>query len=878
MKTIAVIDGNSLMHRAFHAVAPTMNAPDGTPTNAVFGFLSMLLKFIDMEHPDAIICAFDAGKPEFRMKAIEKYKANRPPMDPNLRVQFPVIEDLLLSLHIPVVKLDGWEGDDVLGSVSARCEATGDKALLVSGDKDIYQLVTENTKVVTTKKGMSDVVIYGPDEVFERYGVTPAQFADYLGLKGDTSDNIPGVPGIGDVTAKNLLQKYGTLEGIYDNLGDLKGKQLQNLSENRDLAFASREVATIVRDLAADIDPDACAFPAYSADEARAAFSKYGMTVHLRHALSLVGTGSESGSAQSKPSFTIPRRLQGDEATQALESAFADDAWIGVGAAEDDQGSLFGTDLTVGVCLPDGCFAISGEEAFALLGTIARRGRFTCFDGKALLKYLIPADNGEKRLISTAEALRIRMFDCSQASYLVDSSVGEYGADAVVGRFADWALPEAQGPDERALSLACGARALMDVCRDELENHGAREVYDHIDGPLQAVLVEMERTGVALDTARLEELSRASHAELDGLKTRIIELAGEEFNIDSPQQLSRILFEKLGLKPKKKTSKGYSTDASVLKELAKEHELPAILLKYREQAKMASTYLDALPRLLSGDGLIHGNFNQLVTTTGRLSSSDPNLQNIPVRTDFGRAVREAFVPLTPGQLFLSADYSQIELRLLAHLSQDESLIHAFVSGADFHSSTASRVFGVPIEEVTPQMRSRAKAVNFGIVYGQQAFGLSQSLQIPYGEAKEIIDRYFATFPQVRAYLDRVVADATARGYAETMFGRRRYIAELSSTNPQTRAFGERTAMNHPMQGSAADIIKLAMRTIAERLEESGLDAKMMIQVHDELDFSVAEKDVQALAALVKDAMEQVASLRVPLIADVSWAGNWAEAH
>ena len=878
MKTIAVIDGNSLMHRAFHAVAPTMNAPDGTPTNAVFGFLSMLLKFIDMEHPDALICAFDAGKPEFRLKAIEQYKANRPPMDPNLRVQFPVIEDLLVSLHIPVVKMEGWEGDDILGSVSARCETTGDRALLVSGDKDIYQLVTDNTNVVTTKKGMSDVVIYGPDEVFERYGVTPAQFIDYLGLKGDSSDNIPGVPGIGDVTAKNLLQKYGNLEGIYANLADFKGKQLQNLSDNRGLAFASREVATIVRDLDVNLDLDACAFPAFTADEARAAFSKYGMTVHLKHALALVGQGSESSEASHRPLISLPRQLGPADGARALEAALTADSLIGVGAAEEDQGSLFGSDLSVGVSLADGCFVVSGDEAPRVLAGIARRGRIVCFDGKALLKYLIPSDTLEERLLTPEEALNVRMFDCSLASYLVDSSVGEYGADAVAERFASWSLPDTSDANVRALALAVGARELYDTCRNMLAERGAQDVYARIDAPLQPVLVEMERTGVALDTGHLQDLSRASHEELDGLRARIIELAGEEFNIDSPQQLSHILFEKLGLKPKKKTTKGYSTDASVLKELAREHELPALLLKYREQAKMASTYLDALPRLLSSDGLIHARFNQLVTTTGRLSSSDPNLQNIPVRTDFGREVREAFVPLSPGHVFLSADYSQIELRLLAHLSGDESLVQAFCSGVDFHSSTASRIFGVPMEEVTPQMRSRAKAVNFGIVYGQQAFGLSQSLQIPYWEAKEIIDRYFATFPQVRAYLDKVVADASESGYAETMFGRRRYIAELASPNPQTRAFGERTAMNHPMQGSAADIIKLAMRAIAERLLTSGLDARMMIQVHDELDFSVAEGDAWALGALVKDAMEHVATLRVPLIADVSCGPTWAEAH
>ncbi|MBR3257675.1 MAG: DNA polymerase I [Eggerthellaceae bacterium] len=874
-RKVAVIDGNSLMHRAFHAVPPTMNAPDGTPTNAVFGFLSMLLKFIDMEHPDVLICAFDAGKPEFRLKVIEQYKANRPPMDPDLRCQFPVIEDMLESLHVPVVKLAGWEGDDVLGTVSALCEEQGDETLLVSGDKDIYQLVTDRTRVVTTKKGMTDVVVYGPDEVFERYGVTPAQFIDFLGLKGDSSDNIPGVPGIGDVSAKNLLQKYGSLEGIYEHLGELKGKQQQNLAENRDLAFASREVATICRDVEVSLDLDALVFPAYTAEDARTAFGKYGMAMHLPHMLALVG---EAPVIVRKPSLAYPRRLAVGEVTAALEAACAADELIGVGVAEDDQGSLFGSSVQVGLAFSQGCAVLDGEEALDVLAAALRKGRIACFDGKQLLKSAIPSDSVEPRLISPSEALSARIFDCSLAAYVCDSSAGDYSLEAVTARYAEWTLPEAKDAAARALRAAVAALAFAPAAEKMLAERDATEVFRSIDAPLTPVLVEMERTGVAIDTARLKSMSDLSHTQLEGFRQRIFELAGEEFNVDSPVQVSRILFEKLGLKPKKKTTRGYSTDASVLKELAGEHEVPELILKYREQAKLSNTYLDALPRLIANDGLIHTQFNQTVATTGRLSSSDPNLQNIPVRTDFGRMVREAFVPLAPGHVFLSADYSQIELRLLAHLSVDESLIHAFVTGADFHASTAARVFDVPMEFVTPQMRSRAKAVNFGIVYGQQAFGLAQSLGIPFYEAKGIIDRYFETFPRVRQYLDDVVAQAKDQGFAETMFGRRRYLPDLKSGNPQTRAFGERTAMNHPMQGSAADIIKLAMRKVAEELESAGLDAKMMLQVHDELDFSVAKADAEALGALVKDVMEHVAELKVPLIADVSTGATWAEAH
>ena len=874
-RKVAVIDGNSLMHRAFHAVPNTMNAPDGTPTNAVFGFLSMLLKFIDMEHPDTLICAFDAGKPAFRMKAIEQYKANRPPMDPVLKAQFPVIEDLLLSLNIPVVKLDGWEGDDILGTVSAKCEAAGDATLLVSGDKDIYQLVTDRTRVVTTKKGMTDVVVYGPDEVFERYGVTPSQFIDYLGLRGDTSDNIPGVPGIGEKKAAALLQQFGSLEGIYGNLDQLKGKLLESLQENEEVAFASREVATIIRDVDIDIDPDAVAFPAYTADQARSAFSKYGMAMHLGHVLALIG---DEGANDAGEELAMPKRMSGDAAKKAVLSAIEAREPLGVGIAEDDQGALFGSSVHVGFATGAFCAAFEGEEGTQMLAEAVRHTEIICFDGKAVLETLVPSDTSQPRLVKVSELFGMRFFDCSVAAYLLESSVGEYTCKAVVDRYAQWTIPESKDAPQAACTAAVAALSLKETLFALLEERGARDVYERIDLPLVAVLAEMERTGAAIDVSRLKELSELSHAELEDVRTEIYALAGEEFNVDSPMQLSHILFEKIGLKPKKKTQKGYSTDASVLRELSAEHPLPELILKYREQAKMSSTYLDALPRLLGDDGRIHTQFNQTVTTTGRLSSSDPNLQNIPVRTDFGRRVREAFVPLKADHVFLSADYSQIELRLLAHLSEDPQLIGAFLSGADFHASTASQVFGVPIDAVTPAMRSRAKAVNFGIVYGQQAFGLSQSLKIPFYEAKDIIDRYFETFPGVRSYLDRLVADAHDKGYAETMFGRRRYIAELNAANPQTRAFGERTAMNHPMQGSAADIIKIAMRHVAEALERADLDAQMMIQVHDELDFSVSEQDADALAGLVKDIMEGVCEMRVPLIAEVSRGKNWAQAH
>ena len=497
---------------------------------------------------------------------------------------------------------------------------------------------------------------------------------------------------------------------------------------------------------------------------------------------------------------------------------------------------------------------------------------------KAALRFVFPPDTSEEALVSEAELLAMDAYDLGLAGYVLNSSVTEYSYDALLDSYAGGLLPESESPEDSLAVRAAAARVLVDLTAAALEEDNGWKAFREIDSPLVAVLAILERTGAALDVAQLARLGESTQAEIDVLTHEIYEVAGEEFNIDSPKQLGHILFEVIGLAPKKKNQRGYSTAASVLKELAADHELPEMVLRYRELAKIKSTYIDALPVQRRGDGRVHTTFNQTVTTTGRLSSSDPNIQNIPVRTEFGRHIRECFVPLGDGEVFLSADYSQIELRLLAHLSEDEGLIEAFCSGEDFHARTAARVFGVPVEEVTPELRSRAKAVNFGIVYGQQAFGLSQSLHIPFGEAKEMIDRYFEAYPGVRAYLDRTVEEASHTGWAETMFGRRRHIPELLTGTGAQRGFGERTAMNHPMQGSAADIIKIAMNEVARRLSAEGFAAKMLMQVHDELDFSVPEGEVERLSAMVREVMEGAAELKVPLVVDISWGANWAEAH
>ena len=880
-KTIAVIDGNSLMHRAYHAVPPTMNAPDGTPTNAVFGFCSMLFKFIEVARPDGVVCAFDAGKPKFRMEALEQYKAQRPPMDDELRCQFPVVESLLEAMNIPVVKVQGWEGDDILGTVAARDEARGYRTLLVSGDKDVNQLVTELTHVVTTKKGITDVVIYDPETVQEKYGIAPAQFPDYLGFMGDTSDNIPGVPGIGPKGAQKLLSAYGTMEGVYDNLDKLKGKQLENIRDNRELAFLSRKIATIVTDLDFELDVDAVAWPSFDVQAVTQAFGAIRFSAHLEKLLRLAGREG-AGAAPAASAFEVTAAVEGDAALALVEGALARGERIGVAFARPVQESLFSSGVTLAVATSEGAGLVDGDESAGVFARIVREGAFAAHDAKAALHEAYPVDSAEPALLAEAEVLGADAFDVALAAYVLDSSAGKYPLDGLVEAYLGAALPDGQDERVQASAEAQAVSALAELLAGKLEADGVASVYYDIDLPLVGPLAVMERNGAPVDTRSLAELGASTQDEIDGLKQQIFQLAGEEFNIDSPKQLGHILFEVLGMPHGKKNQRGYSTDAQVLKKLAVDYELPAVVLRYREFAKIKSTYIDALPQIARryGDGRVHTSFNETVTATGRLSSSDPNLQNIPVRTDFGRKIRACFGPFDPaaGDVFLSADYSQIELRLLAHLSGDEHLVAAFNSGADFHASTAARVFGVPVDEVTPQMRSRAKAVNFGIVYGQQAFGLAQSLEIPMAEAREMIDRYFEAYPGVRAYLDRTVAEAREKGFAETMYGRRRHIPELAARNAVQRGFGERTAMNHPMQGSAADIIKIAMNEVSRRLAADGFEARLLIQVHDELDFSVPADEVERLSAMVKDVMEHAAELRVPLIADVSYGPTWAEAH
>ena len=909
-RTFAVIDGNSLMHRAFHAVPPTMNAPDGRPTNAIFGFLNMFLKMIDAFNPDGVVVAFDKGKPRVRMEMLPQYKAQRPPMDPDLHAQFPMIKELLAALNVPILQSEGWEGDDILGTMARLGEEAGCDMLLVTGDRDMYQLVTEHVNVVSTRKGLSDVAIMTPESVDDLYhGITPALVPDFYGLKGDTSDNIPGVPGIGPKKASALIAKYGSLDEVIAHADEVKGKMGENLRAHIDDALLSRKVATIRTDAPVELDFEATSFPAFSADEVSAALGTLGITAMQNRFLALIG--GEGGAAASSV-FEIPamvRAAAGDAdalGAVAAEVSRAIDAGEWVAAVVDDdkeEGALFGLTRTLWLATSKGLFALEEGDSCAaaevegfnfahgvIAGVLARlfmEGRVASPDTKALLHELSPIDSSEPELMDPLAADSTRIFDTVVAAYLLDSDRSEFDEAYLADTYLQMALPAARGAEGAgedapapAARTAALTLALVAPLRECMARENAANVFDGIEMPLVPVLAKMERAGMLVDPDCLHSLSEGLATQITEVERSIRDLAGDEtFNIGSPMQLSHVLFDVMGLPTKglKKTKRGYySTNAKVLSDLARDHEIVRLILDWREKSKIKSTYLDTLGPLRRGDGRVHTTYNQTITATGRLSSSDPNLQNIPTRSELGRTVKTAF-SAGEGSVFLAVDYSQIELRLLAHLSGDEHLVRAFNEGEDFHAETAARVFGVPVSEVTPDLRSRAKAVNFGIVYGQQAYGLSQSLHISMAEARDMIDRYYEAYPGVRTFLDNVVARAKQTGYAETMYGRRRHIPELKAKNPQLRGFGERTAMNHPMQGTAADIIKIAMVRVSRRLEEEGFAAHMILQVHDELDFECPVDEVERLTTMVRDVMEHVVDLRVPLIAEASTGITWADA-
>lgn len=884
-KVVAVIDGNSLMHRAFHAISAPLTAPDGTPTNAVYGFMVMLIRFIQEQKPDAVVCAFDSGKPQFRIDKLPQYKANRPPMDENLRPQFAVAEEILKALNVPVVKISGIEGDDILGSVAHQASKLNMASHLLTGDKDAYQLINDTVSVFTTVRGTSSLGIYDKQAVFDRYGVWPRQFIDYLGLMGDSADNIPGVSGIGPKKASTLLQKFDSLEGIYEHIDELRGKDKEHLCEDKDKAFLSRDIATIRNDVALDLDLETLVFPQCDFAYVQTVLNKYNLkalVTRIRELLHEDESAADVTDGSMHDRFEARVALQSDEALAFVENALHAHTRLALSYRSVDTPHLFQSAHVLACASDAGLALVSSDDAPQLLARIIKQGSFAAYDVKSLIQQVFPTDSALPSPLSNHDVITMDAFDVRLASYLLRSSEQNQTLAFLAESYLHQVLPDHDESDNTAcvcLEADVVSQLVPELCQ-LLQNDSSWNVFTTIDAPLVGVLACMERTGAAIDSQHMSDILQETTEKLQRYEQKITELAGESFNIDSPMQLAHILFDVLGLPPGKKTQRGYSTNSAELERLSVLHPLPKAILEYRELAKLRSTYLTTLLDLAdhSADGFIHTTFNQTITTTGRLSSSDPNLQNIPVRSELGRSIRSCFVPRAHDEVFLSADYSQIELRLLAHLSGDTKLIEAFNSGVDFHTLTAAHVFGIPVEQVSASQRSHAKAVNFGIVYGQQAYGLATSLGISRAEAKDMIDSYFAVYPQVRHYLDETVQFARTHGFAQTMFGRKRHIPQLRSTNKNISAFGARMAMNHPMQGSAADLIKLAMINVARIIDEERFDAHLLLQVHDELDFSVKQNQVDDFRERVLDCMEHVVELSVPLRVDARIAPNWAQAH
>ncbi len=845
---LAAVDGHSLMHRAFYALPP-MNAPTGEFTNAVFGFLNMFLKALDSLSPTHVLVVFDRHEPTFRTKEYAEYKAHRKPMPDDLRQQFPILRDALKAMGIAVYDQAGLEADDLLGIYACMAENEGMKAVLISGDRDILQLVSNDVSVMLTKRGVQETIMYDPARIRDDYGLSPRQLIDVKALMGDASDNIPGVPGIGEKSALLLVSQYGSLEDALSHADEIKGKLGERLREHAETARMSRRLAEIVCEHSVECSIADCAFDKSAMGGARDLFAALGFR-------SLLGRLPKSAAPEKRPDASKEiqwREIRCESAAQLAEALEGAGEGFALEANDSALTIAFGETLVTaafgGTLLEPG---LAPEDAFAALKPLLESSApKTLFDVKRWRHYL------DKQGVALATPARDVML---QAYLLNANESGVTLASLVQAAFGADAAPD-----------AARLMALSDSQRAEMAGKGLDKLYDEIEAPLTGVLYEMERIGFLADPGALKELGAQYAEKLSGLEAEIHALAGAPFSILSPKQLGAVLFEKLGLTASKKTKTGYSTDQEALEALIPLHPIAGKVLEYRQLSKLNSTYVIGLLHAIAKDGRIHTAFQQAVTATGRISSTEPNLQNIPVRTQLGREIRRAFVA-KEGYTLISADYSQIELRVLAHMSGDEAMRRAFFEDGDFHTHTAGEVFGVPEELVTSEQRSAAKAVNFGIVYGISDFGLARNLGIPRKQAADYIGRYFETYPGVKRYMTDAVAKAKEKGYAETMFGRRRAMPELNSSNYNVRGFGERVAMNMPIQGSAADIIKLAMIRVFEKLRDS--ETRLILQVHDELVLEAPEKDAEQAARLLKETMEGVAEMSVPLIVSCEMGRDW----
>ncbi len=880
MKLMA-IDGNSIINRAYYGIRP-LTTRDGLYTHAVFGFLTTLLRLREEESPDAVCVTFDVHAPTFRHTADETYKATRKPMPEELRMQMPVLKEVLDALRIPRYELEGWEADDLLGTISRKCEAADWECVIVTGDKDSLQLITDRTKVklVSTRMGQTTTKDMTPESFQEQYGFAPIHMIDLKALMGDASDNIPGVPGIGEKTAMDLVQKYGSIDALYAKMPEVEAKPaaLKKLQAGEESARHSYWLATIATDAPLEFrpeenrvqEPGEAAYPLFLRLEFTKLIEKFGLT------------------AQKAPAAQAPAVSVTVEKVTTPEQA---DALLAHWRKADHVSVLTLPDLTGAAVV---CETGKGTAVTAELFFDQYQG-----DWNALLRELFSADirkvsHNVKDLMRTLADNGLPAdgfaFDTALAAYLLDATAGSYDLQRLFVSYYNEELPKPLYLEKDAFSLlgdsaaaeasldryTAAVDALYETLAPKLREKDLWELFETAEMPLCAVLADMERAGCRVDARALSAFGEALSARIAQQEQAIYEMAGEEFNINSPKQLGEILFGKLGLPHGKKTKTGWSTNADVLEKLRYEAPVVSAVLEYRQYAKLKSTYADGLLKALDPDGRVRTRFQMTVTATGRLSSTEPNLQNIPTRTDLGSEIRRMFVP-AEGCVLVDADYSQIELRLLAHISGDPAMQAAFTSGQDIHSATAAQVFHVAPEDVTHEMRRRAKAVNFGIVYGISAFSLSQDIGVSVAEAKAYMDAYFATFPGVRRYMDAVVEQARETGYVETLFHRRRDLPELSSSNRNLRAFGERVALNMPIQGTAADIMKLAMIAVWKGLRETIPEARLVLQVHDELIVECPEEKAAAVAQLLTEKMEHVVSLAVPLTADAHWGKNWLEA-
>ena len=873
---IVLIDGHSILNRAFFGVPPLTNS-EGLHTNAVYGFLNIMFKILDEEKPDYLTVAFDRSEPTFRHQMFDAYKGTRKPMAQELREQVPVMKEVLQAMGITIVEKPGYEADDLLGTIAGMAEAQGMDVSIISGDRDLLQLATDKVKIriPKTKRTGTEIEDYYAADVVERYQVTPKEFIDVKALMGDSSDNIPGVPGIGEKTATNLIVAYKSIENAYAHLEEITPKRAKtNLEEHYDMAQMSKTLATIEVHAPIEFDMEAAKLTDLYTPEA------YVYMKRLEFKNMLTRFSDDMSQNDLEKYFHVYHELDeiqnffdGFSAKEAAVSFFEDAGTVyGLAVAESNQNVAY---LTCGGFVTEGYLEEQAQKLCDGLDTLVTP------DLKGLLKHV--------RVTETKNCI-----DTTIAAYLLNPLKNEYTYDDLAKDILGQMVPSQvdllgklkikKAADEKpeALELlACYQAytciAAKDQLLEQLEEHGMKKLYDEIEMPLVFVLADMEKEGVRAEKAELESYGAQLTGRIAELETSIYEKSGETFNINSPKQLGVILFEKLQMPNGKKTKTGYSTAADVLERLAPDYPIVSEILEYRQLTKLKSTYADGLALCIAPDGRIHSTFNQTITATGRISSTEPNLQNIPIRMELGRLIRKVFVP-KDGYVFIDADYSQIELRVLAHMSGDQNLIAAYQHAEDIHRITASQVFHTPLEEVTDLQRRNAKAVNFGIVYGISSFGLSQDLSITRKEAEGYIASYFETYPGIKTFLDRLVTDAKEKGYAETMFGRRRPVPELSSSNFMQRSFGERMAMNSPIQGTAADIIKIAMIRVKQRLDREQLKSKLILQVHDELLIEAAADEEEYVKTLLAEEMRHAADLAVTLEVDVQSGKNWFEAH